>query len=288
MLNSKDKLRVVEKNEHAELTAQEYFDMVKSNKQTITDAMLTEAYINAEYLMKKYLETGQLKGAKKLYYHLECVEKEREVLKLGVNTFIYKDDIEYFIDSVTKNTVKIIELSNYEREVPDEIVDIVKVTKDIFDEFYVVFTDYTGKVERQISKERREKDPILFGTFKNSDYGVLVERFYYLGDWIDEYCDLTLDKMVTQMKSAGKSKIVQKVYVPSDLEDLKKQLDNVVETSKGFKLKEKNLERLMMNVSNIEERDIVSKGVDAKDAVVNTVKEKKSFFSKVKSVLKRG
>lgn len=30
-----------------------------------------------------------------------------------------------------------------------------------------MFTDYTGRMERQVEKERREKDPILFGTFQN-------------------------------------------------------------------------------------------------------------------------
>lgn len=77
---------------------------------------------------------------------------------MGINTFIYRDDIEEYIDSVVKDTVKIIELENYEREIPDDIVSIIEKVKDKFDQLYVVFTDYTGKVERQIEKERRENE----------------------------------------------------------------------------------------------------------------------------------
>lgn len=90
--------------------------------------------------------------------------------------------------------MKIIELERYEREIPDEIVDVIAKTKDLFDQMYIVFTDYTGKEERKIAAEKKDKDPILFGTFQDRKQKVCVDRFYYLGDWVDEYCDLTLDQ----------------------------------------------------------------------------------------------
>ncbi len=131
---------------------------------------------------------------------LECIEKERNVIELGIDTFVYKEDIEKYIDDISKNTVKIIELENYEREIPDEIVEIIEKTKDIFDKMYVLFTDYTGKITKEISKERRDKDPILFGVFSDEKSRAIVDRFYYLGDWEDEYCDLTLEKMINDYK----------------------------------------------------------------------------------------
>lgn len=51
-----------------------------------------------------------------------------------------------------------------------------------------------GKEERKIAAEKKDKDPILFGTFQDRKQKVCVDRFYYLGDWVDEYCDLTLDQ----------------------------------------------------------------------------------------------
>ena len=215
------------KNLESELTPQQYFNEIKERKHNITDDELVKVYDNCLELLNKYKITGQKKGMKKLMFHLECIEKEREIVKMGINTFIYRDDIEEYIDSVAKDTVKIIELENYEREIPDDIVSIIEKVKDKFDQLYVVFTDYTGKVERQIEKERREKDPILFGTFQNQSNRTVIDRFYYIGDWEDEYCDLTLDKMVNETEKVGMRNITKTISTPKDIVELKEQLDSL-------------------------------------------------------------
>lgn len=229
-----DELKKIEENTGSELTPQQYFEEIKDRKHHITDAELVKVYDNCLDLLNKYKITGQQKGMRKLMFHLECIEKEREIVKMGINTFIYRDDIEEYIDSVAKDTVKIIELENYEREIPDEIVEVVAAVKDKFDQLYVVFTDYTGKVERQVEKERREKDPILFGTFQNPSNRTVIDRFYYLGDWEDEYCDLTLDKMVNETEKAGKRNIVKTISTPKDIEELREQLSSLSEINGNF------------------------------------------------------
>ena len=229
-----DELKKTEENTGSELTPQQYFEEIKDRKHHITDAELVKVYDNCLDLLNKYKITGQQKGMRKLMFHLECIEKEREIVKMGINTFIYRDDIEEYIDSVAKDTVKIIELENYEREIPDEIVEVVVAVKDKFDQLYVVFTDYTGKVERQVEKERREKDPILFGTFQNPSNRTVIDRFYYLGDWEDEYCDLTLDKMVNETEKAGKRNIVKTISTPKDIEELREQLSSLSEINGNF------------------------------------------------------
>lgn len=229
-----DELKKAEENTGSELTPQQYFEEIKDRKHHITDAELVKVYDNCLDLLNKYKITGQQKGMRKLMFHLECIEKEREIVKMGINTFIYRDDIEEYIDSVAKETVKIIELENYEREIPDEIVEVVAAVKDKFDQLYVVFTDYTGKVERQVEKERREKDPILFGTFQNPSNRTVIDRFYYLGDWEDEYCDLTLDKMVNETEKAGKRNIVKTISTPKDIEELREQLSSLSEINGNF------------------------------------------------------
>lgn len=249
-----DELKTTDSVE-SQLTPQQYFEQVKERKHNITDEELVKVYDNCLELLNKYKITGQKKGMRKLMFHLECIEKEREIVKMGINTFIYRDDIEGYIDTVAKDTVKIIELENYEREIPDEIVEVIAATKDKFDQLYVVFTDYTGKVERQIEKERRDKDPILFGTFQNQSNRTVIDRFYYLGDWEDEYCDLTLDKMVNETEKAGKRNIVKTISTPSDIEELKGQLGGLSEINGNF---------------------IIS----------NSTPQKKTFFQNIKSVLK--
>lgn len=211
-----------------ELTPDQYFHFIKSKRQSITDKDLQAIYDNCLELLNKYRITGQIKGAKKLLFHLECVEREREIVAAGINTFIYRDDIETYIDDIAKDVVKIIELENYEREIPDEIVEILEEHKDKFDHLYVLFTDYTGKVERQIEKERRSADPILFGTLQDDQTQTVVDRFYYLGDWEDEFCDLTLDKMVGEVQSVIKRNITHSIKTPEDIKEWKDQLTQLV------------------------------------------------------------
>lgn len=242
----------------SDLTAQQYFDKVKDKRNKVTDSSLTLVYENAEVLLKKAMITKQTAAAKKLVFHLETIEKERKLVEMGIDTFVYKDDIEHFIDNVSRNTVKIIELGRYEREVPDQIAFIVSKTQHLFDELYVVFTDYTGRLEKEALKERKEKDPILFGSFQDKKNRVVIDRFYFLGDWEDEFCDLTLDKMVSEMKSVADKDIIRKISTPMSLDEIKEQLNSL--ESKG------------------------STFVMAKKTEQDT---KKSFFNKVKTFLSK-
>ncbi|EGT4203162.1 hypothetical protein QCK_4201 [Clostridioides difficile CD45] len=221
--------------ENIELTPRDYFEDIKNKKQKNTNENLDIVYENSLILLNKYIVTGQKKGAKKLMFLLECIEKERNVIELGIDTFVYKEDIEKYIDDISKNTVKIIELENYEREIPDEIVEIIEKTKDIFDKMYVLFTDYTGKITKEISKERRDKDPILFGVFSDEKSRAIVDRFYYLGDWEDEYCDLTLEKMINDYKKKGRQDILKHIITPKSLDELKKELDSLEKNNDTYK-----------------------------------------------------
>lgn len=223
-----------------ELTAKDYFEIVKSRKQTITDEDLERVYDNCLELLNKYKITGQTAGLRKLIFHLDSIEAERELVKMGITTFIYRDDIEEYIDSISKDVVKIIELQNYEREIPDEVVAIIEKVKGKFDKLYVLFTDYTGKAERKVEKARRQKDPILFGTFQNERLKTVIDRFYFLADWEDEYCDLTLDKMVNEVRASKNRNIVKTISTPEDIEALRKQLSELVSSRNSFRIGEQS------------------------------------------------
>ncbi len=235
------------------LEPKQYFDDLKERINNIDDKYLTKFFEGCLQLVPKYEITGQKRIISKLRFLVDCVEKEREIVKLGINKFVYRDDIEEYIDNITKNVVKIIELENYPRDIPDEIVEVIDKTKNIFDQLYVVFTDYTGEIERKIERERREKDPILFGTFqkKISNRGnetIINDRFYYLGDWEDEYCDLTMDKFLAEV---GKEKL-QIISTPVDVESIRNELNRLDDNFK-----------------------------------ITVTPQKKSFFKKIKSVLKK-
>lgn len=205
-----------------EMTPYQYFQFVKSKVNEMNDENLNKLYSISSELLEKYKKTGQVKAAKKLAFHIKSILKEKEIIDLGITKFVYRDDIENYIDNIAKDVVKIIELKNYPREIPDELVETIEKTKDIFDEMYVLFTDYTGEVEKKVEKER---DPILFGSFIDRTVDEMSQRMYYLGDWIDEYCDLTLDKLVSQTNKS----IVKEISIPNNTNELINQLNKIQE-----------------------------------------------------------
>lgn len=227
-----------------ELDPQDYFDYIKSKINEIDDKELEDFYNGCLLLVEKYKTTGQQKILNKIKFLIDCVSKEKELVKMGITRYVYRDDIEDYIDNISDNVVKIIELENYPRDIPDEIVDVIGKTKSIFDRMYIVFTDYTGRVEKQVKQDKRRKDPILFGTFQCIDvkFGSQVnERFYYLGDWEDEYCSLTMDKF---LKEAGRNKI-KSIEVPVNKDEILTQLNNLAkdfrEEKQEIKIKSRNV-----------------------------------------------
>jgi len=255
-----------------ELTPSQYFDYLKEAKKTITLKTLKESFEVFIALAEKYKKLGQVESLKKLCFLADTMKKEEKLIELGITTFVYRDVVEDYIENVADNTVKIIELSRYMREVPDDLVNTVEIARGIFDEIYIVFTDYTGREERKVEKERRDKDPILFGVFKDERENLISDRFYFIGDWVDEYCDLTLDKMVEQYKERGNGSPTVTITVPNTLEEL-------LELMKKYKKEDKKTYPL-------------SDGSQTQNPVYlynnNTgVEKKKSFFDRIRSVFSK-
>lgn len=264
---AKDKGNTKTKGVEATITPSQYFEYLKGSKNTITTEALKASYDSFIQLGEKYRKVGQLESLKKLCFLADVLKKEERLIELGINTFIYKDVVEEYITSVANKTVKIVELSRYMREIPDELVETIEKSKSLFDEFYVVFTDYTGKEERKVEKERRDKDPILFGVFKNG--GNVSDRFYFLGDWVDEYCDLTLDKLVDEYtKKKGVS--------PAMTTAIPKDTDELIETLRSYKESASKEKKPLSHSNNLYVENY---------AMTNETK-KPRFFDRIRSIFK--
>ena len=262
-------------NNKEKISPSQYFDYIKNAKNDITTEALKESYSVFLKLAEKYTKLGQKESLKKLCFLADTLKKEEKLIELGITKYIYKDVIEDYIENVADKTVKIIELSRYMREVPDELVETIEKSKDLFDEFYVVFTDYTGKEERKVEKERRDKDPILFGVFKNNSN--VADRFYFLGDWVDEYCDLTLDKMVEQYQE-------NKGYSPAVETKIPETTDELIEILKSYKIDEKKDRDYSLKISSDDDDVKINSFIKTNDV---GDEPKKSFFGKVRSTFKK-
>ena len=130
--------------------------------------------------------------------------KEKLVREMFVNKYeaeLYANNLYYVVSekqvldfaSKTEKGVDLIYLKNFARPLPDKVVEkLVEVdTLEVFDNYAVLTYDpqKKDKIETEADRAKR-KDPILFGLISGSD------KLYYVTDWVDEYCDLTLAQFV--------------------------------------------------------------------------------------------
>ena len=97
----------------------------------------------------------------------------------------------------TKKGVVLTYVKNFSHPIPDQVLQKKLEADDlhVFDNYVILHYDPSGKVyaktEQEKEKERSYRsDPILFGLIADS------RDLYYITDWTDEYCDLTLDKFL--------------------------------------------------------------------------------------------
>lgn len=227
-IEQKETIQVGDKFYNIEdVTPTVYFDYVKDMKKDIADENLQTVAENCLTLLKKTKITGQTKAAQKIFNQYSLIMRELKAATFGFNTIVYKSDIEKFITDISKHPVKIIELENFPREVDDSVLDRLVIAKEneLFDEYYVLFTDYSMKETKKVAKERRDKDPILFGAFKSADNNDIPEqRFFYIGDWKDDYCELTLEEMLTQYETSESVGAKYNIEIPKDVDALKEYM----------------------------------------------------------------
>ena len=113
--------------------------------------------------------------------------------------------------------LKLSYLKNFARPIPQDVID--KVSKmnelEIFDNYVVLYYDPEGTIYKETAEEEaKRRDPIIFGVIAGS------KKLYYIADWIDEYCDLTLDAFVDAIG-------IEKDVLHFDAEEIKKsKLEN--------------------------------------------------------------
>ncbi len=213
----------------SEINPSIYFDHVKGLKNELNTEEQNLVIDNALKMMNKCKITKQTAMAKELAHQAELALRELHAAEKGFNIFINRKDIEKYIDNVEGKAIKLIELDNYIREIPDECIEKISEASDIFDKLYICFTDYTDKVAKKVAKERRAKDPIVFGAFLDTDEEnntkIYVEnRLFFICDWVEEKCDLTLEELIRDVKDKTQEDITYKIGSFANEEEIKKYI----------------------------------------------------------------
>lgn len=172
-----------------------FFDLVKLTTQKEVDDYYGRigSYLAA---LKDAKEMGQTTLVDKWLGRIFTVKYESILRSKGFEKRITEAQLVSFVKKSEKG-ISLSYIKNFSRPIPKEVKE-KKLEADslhVFDNYVVLYYDPEGKVYKPTQAERekerqRKADPILFGVIANN------RCLYYIADWVDDYCDLTLDKFL--------------------------------------------------------------------------------------------
>ena len=134
---------------------------------------------------------------------LDANRCEDQLVEMGLTSYLIEDRLVEFVKKAPKG-LQLDWIKNFTRVIPDQVISR-KVESDerlIFDNYVVLHYDPEKKswAETEAEKEAR-RDPILFGVLQGS------RKLYFVGDWVDDYCDLTLDQVADLLGADAISRV---------------------------------------------------------------------------------
>lgn len=179
------------------ITIVEFFTQLSKSYEELTPiAEIAEYYENALIQAKAMGQTALLE---KLKDGVDVVRGEAHLIAMGLTKHVTEKQIISLYEKVgADKNLKLTWIKNFGRIIPESVYEIKKDVDErkIFDNYVVLQYDPKDNGEKLTKKEiEKKKDPILFGLIKNS------KKLYYIADWKDEYCDLTLEEMFKILKS---------------------------------------------------------------------------------------
>jgi len=200
-------------DETRKMPVEEFFRSIKNSKKELKKIdKRAEGYIEA---LKQAEIMGQIALIERLTAQIDVVKAEGQLYSIGLKTIITEDQIVKFYKECEIG-MRLDWIKNFTRIIPSEFLETKKELdeKGIFDNYCVLHYSKNGDAyamtqEEIKEEEEKKKDPILFGVIRGS------RKLYYIGDWIDEYCDLTLEDFIDKYgKTAiNKNNITAKVNV---------------------------------------------------------------------------
>ena len=142
-------------------------------------------------------KTGQTALGEKLKNILQVVRCEISLLDKDMTKFVSEEQMTSLYEMVNaSDKLKLTWIKNFVKIIPSDVLKL-KETADgleVFDNYVILHYDPKNDATNLTEQETRaKKDPIMFGVINNSN------KLYYIADWVDEYCDMTLEKMFSTL-----------------------------------------------------------------------------------------
>ena len=179
------------KEDEKYMDALQFFSLVKASSK---ESVATYRDRVSDYLKSIHnaVTVGQTALVEDLLRGLVTNKYESVLFAEGLYYVINEEQMVKFVSQCEKG-IKLDYVKNFTRPMPQDVVDkIAKINQlEVFDNYVVLYYDPEGKVYKETAREEaKRKDPIIFGVIAGST------KLYYIADWVDEYCDLTLEKFI--------------------------------------------------------------------------------------------
>jgi hypothetical protein len=179
--------------EEKQMTVQQFFSSVKDSVKQAE--MVSEKAKGYELAIEKAKECGQTALLEKLEAGLLAARAEAQLTAVGYTKYITEETLVSFVKQCEKG-LRLDHIKNFTRPLPPFVAKRKKEATDraIFDNFVVLHYDPDAKSFADTKEEiEKKKDPILFGLVRGS------RKLYFIADWIDELCDLTLEDIAEKI-----------------------------------------------------------------------------------------
>lgn len=190
-----------------------FFSLMKKKMGILKDYSYKKRIKLLEKAVEQADKQGQIAFSEELLKKLMVLCREAELWAMGKKIFLDRETYDKFRNK-TERPVALTPLKNFARPIPQDVLDEKERCDDanLFDGYAVMHYDGEGVVketEKEV-KERREKDPILFGVVQYSN------RLYFVADWEDELCDLTLDDIIDTLSLKDEDTTLSKKITLND------------------------------------------------------------------------
>lgn len=186
------------------------FNEIKSKigESEMTPDMAEQILENIDKVEKLAIRTNQQDLLSNLRAQQSFVTRfVEQIIPNGFDRYIELDSLNKILDSRDEMEMRPLlfkPLSEFPRPIPTENSLLIEkaVENNLFDDIMILYTDYTGKDREQDEKVQKEKDPIAFGVLKYQEDNreVYSNKLVFITDWVDELCDLTLDKLLAEFE----------------------------------------------------------------------------------------
>ncbi len=163
---------------------------------------LQDIGIHYETLITNAEKAGQKALVDKLKLRLESAKSEIQLVVFGLQKYLTEEQVVDFYNQTDKDkNLKLTWIKHFIKPIPSKALE-EKAKLDgqfVFDNYVILHYDPNNDAtdlttEEKEERVKREKDPILFGVIKDS------RRLYYIADWQDDYCTLTLDTVIETLQ----------------------------------------------------------------------------------------